>query len=150
MKNLTALLMLIPILASADPEPWMKKENPNEIHVASIFSAGCPASSGEAEDVVSGVLARSRLKMVHADPSTNRGMPWLVMFLSCGSDQVICTANIDFVGQDKDGFRFRHGITGYTVTGNCNGQKQILLTSLRDGVEAAITDYLRANFDLDE
>lgn len=33
MKRIALMIFLLPIVAFADPEPWMKKENPNELHV---------------------------------------------------------------------------------------------------------------------
>lgn len=149
MRRLLILLTLMPVSALADPEPWMKKENSNELPVT-VFSTCSKLAMDEGLRIVDGVLTRSRIKSVRADPSVSANFPWLLIFIRCADDLSKCGTNVDFVNEDSQGYRHRQGITGYGSHGYCAGDVAFFRERLREGVEAAITDYLRANFNLGE
>ena len=145
----TATLFLLTGNVLAEPEEWMVKENPDELMVLAFSTISCPVSGEIAYSTVEGVLTRSRIKAIpFTEASPEAEFPWLLVFLGCGDDRVLCSADVDFLGQEINGFRFRYGIVGYGVHGYCDNDPDRLLDQLRDGVESAITDYLQANFDL--
>ena len=54
--------VLICSAATADPRPWMKKENSETLHALIFVDDDCPLSKTEAKEIVEGVLIRSRLR----------------------------------------------------------------------------------------
>jgi hypothetical protein len=136
-------------VASADPEPWMKKANPDELVTLVVPGKDCPASVDEIERAVSGVLVRSRLKRIDRAPNRDNAVgtfPWLMISLRCTAD--LYAFDVDFVASDADGFLDRLGLTGYGTAGTNANSTEVFLGALRKNIEAAITDYMKANFDL--
>jgi hypothetical protein len=149
-----AVVMLIAVLvtgiANADPQPWMKKANPNEL-VLVIFGPNgeCPASRESLHEAAKGVLTRSRIKAIEETPPAEKAestFPWLVVGIGCQDG--LYEVGVDFIVQDATGFRHRAGLFGYGSHGTHGNSGPHLVNSVRNDVEAAITDYLKANFDL--
>ena len=59
MKLLKVLLLLLPVFAFADPQPWLKKNVPNELYASVQVDSGCPVSEVEIDDVVSSIFNQS-------------------------------------------------------------------------------------------
>jgi hypothetical protein len=134
--------------AGAEPAPWMKKANANELVTLVVPGKDCPASVDEIQETVSGVLIRSRIKRVAQAPTRENAagtFPWLMIAVRCTDD--LFAFDIDFVEPDTEGFLDRLGLIGYGTSGT-NADREDFLNSLRQDVERAITDYLKANFDL--
>jgi hypothetical protein len=55
---------------------------------------------------------------------------------------------LDFINVDDQGFRHRQGISGYGAHGYCAGDLDYFKSMIKESTEAAITDFLQANFDL--
>ena len=152
-KQLTALLRLLPIIASADTSEWLKKENPNELRVITLISTTCPSTEKEYRDIAEGVLVRSRIK-----PLEMPGMHELALYvhLACidsGNDNLPISLTVHFGKAIRD----EHGTTLKTAlspkyfryfdqTGSTG--VDVIEAQLREAVENAVTDYLEANFDL--
>ena len=134
-----------------------KKTNPNEIFVDFIVDDGC---NGTHEQVVDNELVRSRIKRKH---QFSFGELKLFVRVNCiqynTGRNFIYDVDVRFgryiiVTDPKpntDGFYMVHyspyyGVIGITSTG-IQGE-QVLRNNIRESVEKALTDYLRANFDL--
>ena len=48
--------------ATAEPQPWMKKENPDTLHYIAGVTSECPISELDIRVIVNGILIRSRLR----------------------------------------------------------------------------------------
>jgi hypothetical protein len=65
---------------------------------------------------------------------------------TCSKDGLFAI-DVDFVGQDGSGSRFRHNLFSYGGSGVAP-DADYLLAHMKSVVEQAMTDYLQANFDL--
>ncbi len=153
MKRLALLVLMFPIVAVGDPEPWMKKENPNELGVFVFVTKRCPMTDSELRELLEGVLVRSRIKPV----SWVAGDIYLDVDLDCtqsqSSNHVIFNFVIDFTGvallEGKGNVPVRFGkfkSGGVFGSASLNEAKQ----AMKVQIESVITDYLQANFDLGE
>ena len=124
--------------ASADPQPWMKRENSKTLGLYTQVHSAC--IQFDIADLVSGVLTRHRMTPVSFLETADL---WLDVQLHC-----IDSANavrsflmrIEFHTID-------HGPEmSYSTTYGGFGRSDIngIRLSLRDQVEIAITDYLEA------
>ena len=152
-----ALATALSVVASqvdAQPREYMKKPSPEELHVA--FFQNCPWSL---EHVLDGALVRSRIR---------RKQNWvfreLVLFVEVRcrevNELVMAHVNVSFghfvpaepgAQYTFDTVTINHSqyslLTGaLPEMGNLG--RQPLENSLRDLVDGALVDYLRANFDL--
>ena len=151
MKRLALLVLMFPIIAAGDPQPWMKKENPNELGVFVFVTKRCPMADSELQELVEGVLVSSRIKPV----SWVAEDIYLDVDLDCtqsqSSSHVIFNFVIDFTGvallEGKGNVPVRFGKIksgGVFGTASLNEVKQAMELQL----EKVVTDYLQANFDL--
>ena len=151
MKRLMIVFLLIPVLAIGEPRPHLKKDNPNELGWLASAASECPMTDDEVAEVLKGVLIRSRIKPV---PLTD-GLGIYVDVVCYGvnsSTQYAFSIDVDFVDKlQVEGWlvpiRYMYG-DGYDAIGIQN--KEALMQATKDSVERAITDYLKANFDLGE
>ena len=151
MKKLI-LLLLLPALALADPQPWLKKENPNELFAVSVATEHCPISIVDLDELVNSVLVRSRIRKKSAWAENE-----LILSVEIG-----CT----LVSDSRWTFRYDVYFPRFSKresgdlleTTTIDGKHYGIGTNDEDGirsamrrfVEDAITDYLKANFDLGE
>lgn len=151
MNRLALTLLMMPMLASGNPESWMRKENPNELGLWSFTTDTCPFSSDEIEEELANVLVRSRIKPVHFAVSD----PYVYVNVQCfpfkqDPDFYSMMTTIDFVnvGTLADGTEtyVRVG-TDPHLGGLFRGRKEYLKASVREYMERIVADYLRANFD---
>jgi hypothetical protein len=94
---------------------------------------------------------RSAGALAHQGASTpGRGRPsntpWLLVAANC--DDARFDISVDFIVEDFEGFRHRAGLLGYGSSGTHADDSKYVLDAIQEAVEAAITDYLKANFDL--
>jgi hypothetical protein len=64
MRGILSVLLLFPVLVNGDPQPWMVKENPNELAVLTNSDEDCPIDGRELTELAETVLAESGIKMV--------------------------------------------------------------------------------------
>jgi hypothetical protein len=151
MKKLIALLLLLPILASADPEPWMKKEDPDELFVGYRIDDHCELTRESIKKIVEGVLVRSRIKPV--GKATYMG---LLIDFQCGTKdddgRALFTLSVDFLRTTEVEAEYYWARMDEVATHESFGRmnSRELEAEIKFGAEVAITDYLKANFDLGE
>lgn len=151
MKNLTALLLLLPALVLGEPSTWLKKENPNELYAIVRIGQDCPYSNAELKDVVHGVFIRSRIKPMN---SVGRDELALDVELSCikNGSLWVYSAEIAFTKvssyKDKTILYTKREQRYYSWFGqdDKDGTRAVIQTR----VEMAITEYLKVNFNLGE
>ena len=68
---LAAILAFVATSAHADPEPWMKKEDPSELAVLAMADEECPLSSEELQEIADAVLVEKDIRPVRGYES-----PW--------------------------------------------------------------------------
>lgn len=137
------------------PLQHLKKENPNELYTSDIQSNDCVGSS---ESVLDAELTQSRIKRA---PGWRYDELYLEVYVSCLKDDLGrgLTFNV-FVAFGKtiraeddaepSWVRLYYEPFAYStlaLTGN-DGAAQYIRGVVRDKVEEALTDYLKANFDL--
>jgi len=155
MKPLILMLLMLPMIAEAESQPWMKKKDPNELVLFLKVGEECPFTFDEGWNIVSGVLTRARIKTLIRELNVSYPPPFFQVLVACtsvGTDGYIYNLEIDFVGpaqtHDKTYYLARWGSYGSGVYGQ--GSSANVRQVLRNKVEDAITDYLGANFDLGE
>ena len=128
--------------AAAEPEPYMVKENPNEL--AMIAESACEDVSSEAlTETVRGVLVRSRIQplLIARGARSPSATVLLSVLVDCAGHEAF-TVTVEFLGPG-----FRHGYhPAAGRIGNYENQPQYLLIVAREATEEAITEYLQANF----
>jgi hypothetical protein len=145
MRLLLVLTLLTPApLIAQTPFTGLKHSNPNELGVAAAAGSGCALSDNELLDTVQGVLIRSRIKPVDYRKST--GFFGLNVAVECSNKTQAFDVRVDFM-DNINGWPIRIG-DGYGTFGTFAGNKSYLLMAVSHAVETAITDYLKANFDL--
>ena len=146
-----ATLSLLAGNVLADPEPWMEKENPDELALLIGVDEDCSVTEDAVRDMANGVLIRSRIKPL--DWARVLEPFGLRVSIDCTPDSVVFMILVDFIDQlpipDHSGlFDIRFARTGYTSFGTTSGDAEYILNAAKRNVERAITDYLKANFDL--
>ena len=172
MKQLLVLLLILPSVAYG--QTWLVTDNPNEIYTYLEVNKDCPGELTEYEEIVEGVLVRSRLKteigritfaQVH-DPETNEptgewithrmvgdAKPFLNIVLSCGKEWK------DTMHLFKIDARFAYIGSYPPITLLFDYPRsipfgaenlEVIKSNLKQSVEVLITRYLKANFDLGE
>ena len=131
--------------ATAEPQPWMKKENPETLRSVVVVNSECKVSTEDVQKVVDGVLIRSRLK-----PGDYLNSPddfGFIVMLDCSQGaQFIIDADVRFVryipylGRNL----FETHVYGTYGVGRPEG----ILETVKGHVEELVTDYLQANFEL--
>jgi len=155
LKNrLIIILCLLPIaaIASADSQPWLKKENPNELFAVTVSTEHCPISVVDLDELVNGVLVRARIKKKSAWAENE-------LLLSVEIGCKLLSDSMWAFRYDVFYSRFSLDTSGNLIeTTAIDGKHYGIGTKDEDGmrsairelVEDAITDYLKANFDLGE
>ena len=155
MRVLGPIYLLVVIAgtgALAEPQEWMKVENPNELAYSVFVRDSCPFETNDVEKVVEGVFVRSRVKplfqrihdgdlflnvVVHcADAPT----PHYLVDIQFGLRQPVCLTPFLPPGTSIY-FRPNYGSFG-------EHDRQSILDAIKHNAEQAIADFLKANFDL--
>ncbi len=144
----------------------LAKENPNEFHVRYFQDAECTISEEAVESMIDGVLTRSRIKRLTYYDWLVRGYRdrtggdlgldqlFLVVEVSCitSNNQIfgIMVRFADKVNRHPN-LKFKremYHLRDYGSIGRHNSGPEFLMGQIKAGVERALTDYLKANFDL--
>jgi hypothetical protein len=162
MKKLTALLLLLPVFALAEPggNPLRKKDNPDELqYYTSIGPKGsCPISRVALEEIVRGVFVRSRIKPArwNENDTSNREL-YLFVDVSCYDPPEIYPMffyNIEAGFGERMEVRDRSLPVRFFVNKHYGSIGVVddsgLRSRVKSRVEEAMTDYLKANFNLGE
>ncbi len=101
MKKLILLVLMLPLVALADSQPWMKKDNPDELLLIFRVNEACPFSQGEGRKIVTGVLTRARIKSLTPELGVSYHPPFFQVLATCTNispDSYLFTYAIDFLG----------------------------------------------------
>lgn len=145
------VLLLFSQLGHADD--WLhqaiKVDNPNELAFWVKFGGECPVTKEAVQKIVEGVFIRSRVKPLKAEAIREPGRIYMSVDLFCfksdpSYDWVAYRIALTFgrfspspaILFDRD-----FGSVG-------TGGKESISTTIKERVEAAITEYIKANFDL--
>ena len=150
----------------------LEKENPDQLKVSYFQYGQCPFTETSIEYMIDGLLVRSRLKQPEpGEWGVNDSTYFhLRVDVFCGDDDDESFRSIYMVEakfrqevtlhkskgplkvEIQHVHQLRHGSAGNAIWGTYNkGSEQsngTLRNSIREVVEAALTDYLKANFDL--
>jgi hypothetical protein len=145
--GLCGLAMAFAALGQAEPDPaFLHATNPNGLATWVVVSDKCSGlSMAEAEEAVKGVLVRSRIKPLDTPKDGERLALWVS--IDCLDAHTAFNVQVDFV-RGANGSIVRGGLVGYGIFGTYAGDKNFLLASVKQSTEKAVTDYLKANFDL--
>jgi len=146
MKYLFTILLLLSPFSFAEIEisvSHLKKVyDPNSLKVITTADQECATSDKELDNIVKGAVIRSRIKPIQelTDPS-------LFVTLNCmdNNGTVVITSRFGFYDVDRGSlvyFALQYNRLG-------TGDKQYIETSVKDSVDQAMTDYIRANFFVD-
>ena len=148
-------LILVCASVQAEPKPWMKKPNPNELWTLVVSDDECPASEQRVEQTVQDVLIRSRIKPLSKPNLEELDFLSLFVGLKCiplmsgdSSHGYIFVSNVWFVTECNG-----HSVVHSADWGGIRAMRTeddagFVLRNIREDVENAISDYLQANFDL--
>lgn len=136
-------LLLLTGNALADPQPWMRKDNPGELSVDTDVTEPCEISEQQLRETVEGVLTRSSITPIEFGESP----VWLGLQVNvdCLGTSMFAI-RVDFVDA-IDLVAVRYGTLGYGSFGAHDGDSDVVLSGVTRQVERAIADYLIANFD---
>ncbi len=137
-----------PVLA--DQDAWIKKRKPEELFAFVMADPDCPVSEADAREIVHGALVRARIRelsewtpretmlVLQLDCLKERDARW-VFSVEAKLAKMQVRQKTELVTTPMFGTHRRMGRSG------ADGIRQ----AVRDTAEAALTDYLEANFDLD-
>jgi hypothetical protein len=149
MKKLTALLLLLPVLASADNLPYLKKEAPEKLGLFATVDDFCPLSREEVTVLVNGLLVRSRIKPL---ASVSEDL-YLSVVLDCQENPNLDGAIVVFATSlstygEVDGLRIRlrrgHGDYGFFGVAD----KEALEEQIEITIGIFLADYIETNYGL--
>ena len=141
--------------ATAEPQYWMKKEDPETLHSAIYVSPRCDFTQEKVRQIVDGVLIRSRLKTgdyLRSSPQpgdyfTNHELFGFHVAVECGEGTpATYNATAQFIRHIDDLGRSLLEPYAYGYFGA--GESEDVLEVVKEVVEELVTDYLQANFDL--
>jgi hypothetical protein len=123
----------------------LKVDNPNELPVMADSGDDCLITDDEMIDIVSGVLIRSRVKPLTGDEMFERPL-YLYVGLNCYKEERYQTYNLRVY------FGNASGKVDYLVDQPYGtfrrDDKAGMTTVIKNSTEAAITDFIKANFNL--
>lgn len=146
-----ACVWLYPGIALTDEASWIVKENPDVLYVGTFAHSDCPISGKELEKLVKGVMIRSRIKPAESWGAFEPTLQVTVNCLPLQGNNPVFHSSVQFkkmLIDDNDDLLYIHRASDYGTIGI--GEKSFITQSLKDSTEAAITEYLKANFDLGE
>jgi len=136
---LTIALLLLASNALAEPQEWMKKENPDELGTYISVSRACPRI--EAIRIVEGALARAGIRPLESSQSRELFLFVQVSCLEIPSGSYSYHIDVSWGRIDSDHvYLYFESRLQWTAV----GISLDILVSLKDVVEDAIIDYLRS------
>jgi hypothetical protein len=149
---LPAIFLLFPAIVIADPEPWMKKENSNELAIVVYLMFECPFSKDEISAITDDLLTASGIEKIIPNQDDPSDFPALSIVAKCAEipGGFIYDYDIDFISfsSTDDGGKHvvRLGSRGLGSYGQ--GGAETVRNALRRYIEGAIADYVASNVDL--
>ncbi len=149
-NQFTILVMLLvhPVLATADPEPWMRKQNPKELAIIVYTMFDCPFSKDEISAVTDDVLGASGIEKIVPDETDPNDFPALSIVAKCAEipGGYIYDYDIDFIAISRSHGVIRLGSRGYGSYGQ--GRAETTRNALRRYIEGAVASFVAANNDV--
>jgi len=145
----SCLATLLPLMAAAEPEPWMARTDPVTLPYLAYAKVECPISNARVTSLVERLLVDAGLRPERAWPFPN-GM-FLRAKVECIEFQPDAFAFVTTIGFGhlEDGRMvfecYDSGDIGVVTRANAT----FILESLEMGVEYALSDYVEANFDVE-
>jgi len=146
MHYLTLLLaVLLPLTAVAEPEPWMRSDNPGEISIAAGAESDCPVTPEDVQVHMESVLKKAGIEAVpfSGKPSTL----FLSGFVECekhGEGVWVYRAAVEFDSPDRE---LSDWIGGKTYAQLGIGGRTGIIKALMADMTEAIDDYKASNRD---
>jgi len=141
---LTILLSSLPVIANAQVsfkvKTFITATDPETLHYWYTHGSECPWTEAEAENVIEGVIKRSRIKTEHNLGGPNKfylNTTALCLGTSAGGHAV----NFD-VKFATGSLLFEHSYGSVLMTSS----KQFGLNQLKTYIENAVTDFVEVNF----
>ena len=145
MKYILLLTMLLTFDVSAQSDlSFLKKDNPDELAYWAWASPECPISREDVKAIVTGVLIRSRIKP--AESSWVRDPIYLNVSVLCAKvegNNPVFNASINF-GRATPYPSVIFDSIGHQQLGI--GDVSFIKATIKNGVEKAVTDYIKFNF----
>ena len=156
MTRLIATLLLLPLAVLAEPGPWLKKENPYDLHFfAAVETDHCSVSVEDLNHEIQMVFVRSATKrragIMPIPYESDSSELFLYLTISCRvySDSTGVFFHIDVgfgknvdIGSSNIPVRFFH--SGHGIDGRTEASS--ILSVVRESIEGALSDYRKANF----
>jgi len=153
MRWVLCAILLLPAITFAEPKPWMQRENPNELGYLVSVQPECPFTQEEISAVLEGEFLRSSVEPVNwastpdlylnLDVSclgrTTDGQPsdWSISS-SLGFAVIINREPMLYAGLEY-GSQTNAGVGASSI--------QFIKDTITSGIDAALADFLKANFD---
>lgn len=146
---LLAFAAFAALSVAADPWPYMKRVNSNELPLL-VETRDCPVNTATVRQMAEGVLTRSQIAPL--DPTKIEvplAPPWLSVNVACLGGGVAFRTDVDFIGQQgADLVRF--SLNSYGGLGMAEDKDgAYILDEIKQRVEAAVADYVTANAEPD-
>lgn len=154
--SLYAILFLTLVGVDINATPiWLHdaivKQTPDDLGYWVFTGSDCPFSNEDVERLVDGVWVRSRLRSSDSY-LFELHLQITVLCLDRGEANPIFNHDVFFVPARPDTFNEFLTTTRYVLDYNFGtfgvGPSEYILQSVKESVEEAVTEYLRANFDL--
>lgn len=145
------LLLLWPHSAFAEPKPWMKQINPNNLGLFVGVSSECPFQQADIANRIEGEFLRARLK------PTKSLIFNLTVYIRCmpvennGGRLMghVVSYEIRYGSQMPNGedVLYESPNHGSMLIGSTDAESnQYFIDKIKDSVSMSLTDYLKANF----
>jgi hypothetical protein len=146
---LLALATFAASSVAADPWPYMKRVSSSELPLL-VETRDCPVDDATVRQMAESVL--TQFQIAPLDPTKIEAPlapPWLYVNVTCVGGGVAFRTDVDFVGrQDADLVRF--SLSSYGGLGMAEDKDgAYILDGLKQRVEAAVADYVKANSEPD-
>ena len=146
---LIALATFAASSVAADPWPYMKRVNPNDLPLL-VETRGCPVDTAAVREMAGSVLTRSQI--TPPDPTKIEvplAPPWLYVNVICLDGGVAFRTDDDFIGRQGADL-VRLSLNSYSGLGMAEDKDgAYILDEIKQRVEAAVADYIRANSEPD-
>jgi hypothetical protein len=146
------LLALAAFAASsvvADPWPYMKRVNSNELPLL-VETRDCPVDTATVRQMAESVL--TRFQVAPLDPTKIEvplASPWLSVNVACLGGGVAFRTDVDFIGRQGTDL-VRLSLNSYGGLGLAEDRDgAYILDEIKQRVEAAVADYIEANSEPD-
>jgi hypothetical protein len=150
-------LLTISFSAMSEPQYWMKKDDPNSLGLFVSADSECPFKKSDLEQLAEGEFLRARIKPTKNPYKLNITLTASCLKITQESGQHMgyaLTYSIDFSIRMTEpnkalvAYEDSYAYGGILASGsNKGGAKTYFLTTIRESLSIAITDYLKANLE---